>query len=333
MTGPAISVLLPARNAAATLEEALGSTLAQTDAPSFEVVCVDDGSTDGTRALLEAHARRDARVRVIDGPARGLVAALNLGLAACRGALVARMDADDRMHPARLALQARRLDFEPSLGAVGSLVRIFPWPLSPGLARYQEWQDSVVTADECARARFIELPFVHPSLTFRRAALEAAGGWQDRGWPEDWDLVLRLWEQGHALAKVPEVLLWWRDGPTRLTRTGSAYTHAALRALRAEYLARGPLRGRPCVVWGAGPTGKRLARALEERGVIVTRFIDVSPRKREARGVPVEPPAALGAPGRALLIVAVGAAGARPTIRAELEPRGYQEGRDYFFAA
>jgi glycosyltransferase involved in cell wall biosynthesis len=328
-----ISVLLPARNAASTLPEALRGVLAQEGAPPFEVVCVDDASTDETTRILGEFARADARVRIVRGEGRGLVAALRLGLAHCSGDLVARMDADDLVEPDRLRLQADLLAREPSLGAVGSLVRCFPEPLTPGLARLQEWLDSVVTADECERARFIEAPLVHPSTTFRRAALDEVGGWREAGWAEDWDLLLRLAERGWRIAKVPRVLLHWRDSEQRLTRTGAAYAQEQMVLLRAHHLARGPLRGRPFDIWGAGPTGKRLARALEEHGLRPRRFLDVDPSKRIARGLAVEPPEALHAPGSALVLCAVGAAGAREEIRCLLVQRGFREGGDFIFAA
>ncbi len=328
-----ISVLLPARDAEATLPEALSGVLAQRGAPPFEVICVDDGSRDGTGRFLHEAARRDPRVKVIRGAGAGLVPALQLGLAHCKGALIARMDADDRVHPDRLALQAELLARKPALGAVGSLVRCFPWPLSAGLFRLQEWLDSVVTAEQCALGRFIDAPLVHPSATFRRSALEAVGGYRDQGWPEDWDLLLRLHAGGYALQNVPRVLLWWRDSPQRLTRTGTAYSREALRELRAHHLAAGPLQARPCEIWGAGPTGKRLARALEARGVRVRRFIDVAPHKLLARGVPVVPPVRLGPPGEAFLVVAVAAPGARPTIEAFLSAQGFRPGADWLFAA
>lgn len=327
-----ISVLLPARDAAATLPAALSGVLAQRGA-ELELVCVDDGSTDGTAGILEQARRQDGRVRVVQGEGRGLVAALNLGLAQCRGALIARMDADDLVHHDRLRLQEALLLREPALGAAGSLVRCFPRPLTRGLARLEEWLDGLVTAPQCREARFIESPLVHPSATFRRAALEAVGGWQDHGWAEDWDLLLRLLERGFEVAKVPEVLLWWRDSPGRLTRTGAVYRAEQMVRLRAHYLARGPLRDRPFELWGAGPTGKRLARALEAHGLRPRRFWDVDRGKRVARGAPVLHASELAPPGEALLVCVVGAQGAREEIRALVAARGYLEGSDYLFAA
>ena len=313
---------MPARDASATIEDALRGLKEQRGAPPYEIVCVDDASTDATGAILER-----AKVTIVKGHGNGLVAALNQGLSRCRGDLVARMDADDLVHPDRLRLQAELLAKDPSLGAAGSLVHCD----APGLQRLEKWLNETVTRDQCRNARFIEAPLVHPSTTFRREALGA--GWQDNGWAEDWDLLLRLVEQGWELAKVPQHLLTWRDSPHRLTRTHQAYREDRMFRLRAHYLARGPLKDRAFDIWGAGPTGKRLARELEPHSRKPRAFFDVDRKKRIARGVPVFTAEKLPPPGEALMLCAVGAAGAREEIRAVLEPRGHLEGRDFLFAA
>ena len=322
-----ISVLLPARDASATVQEALAGVLAQQGAPPFEVICVDDASIDATPALLARAAHGDGRIKVIRGEGRGLVAALNLGLSHCAGDLIARMDADDLVHPDRLRLQAELLDNDRTLGAVGSLVQCG----GDGLARLEAWLNATVTPEQCRNARFIEAPLVHPSTTFRREAL--GSGWEDNGWAEDWDLLLRLVERSWELAKIPERLLWWRDSPARLTRTHAAYGSGQRFRLRAHYLARGPLRERAFDVWGAGPTGKRLVRELEAHGLRPRAFFDVDRTKRVARGRPVLGEDQLPPPGAALMLCAVGAVGAREEIRAVLEPRGYREGAHFLFAA
>jgi glycosyltransferase involved in cell wall biosynthesis len=328
-----ISVLLPARDAETTISAAIEGLLAQRGAPRFEVVCVDDGSTDATAMLLHGYARTDDRVRVVQGGGHGLVAALQLGLSHCRGDLIARMDADDVVHPDRLRLQADLLRGDASLGAVGSLVRCFPGPLTPGLARLEQWLNATLTADQCAAGRFVEAPLVHPSTMFRRAALDGVGGWRDAGWAEDWDLLLRLTAQGWRLSKVPAVLLEWRDSPGRLTWTGGVYQRERMFELRAHHLANGPLRDRPFDIWGAGPTGKRLARALEPYRLRPRRFWDIDPRKHAARGLPVLAASGLRGPDGTLIVCAVGAAGAREEIRAQLESRGFLEQRDFLFAS
>lgn len=327
MAAPSLSVLLPARDAAAFLGEALASVLAQ-DFADFELVAVDDGSRDGTRALLEEAARRDPRVRVVAGEGRGIARALNLGLEHCRSPLVARMDADDVSLPGRFARQVAALRARPELTAVGCRVEIFPGEgKSAGLRSYEAWLNGIETEEQVRRECFVESPLVHPAAMVRTAALREVGGWQDAGWPEDYALWLELLARGHRLANVPEVLLRWRDGAHRLTRTDPAYALSAHLRLKARYLARCRIAGGRCVLWGAGKTGRALTRALAAEGVRVERYVDIDPAKigRPLHGAPVIAPDELRGYEGVHLVAAVGAKGARALIRAHLEARGWRE--------
>ena len=121
---PSVSILLPVYNAAKTLDETLHSIAAQSMA-SFEVVAVDDGSTDDSSEILKAWAKRDKRFKPIFSEHHGIVEAPNRGLRYCRGSYVARMDADDRMHVDRLKKQADLLDASPGVSVVTCLVEMF----------------------------------------------------------------------------------------------------------------------------------------------------------------------------------------------------------------
>ena len=113
-----ISVVIPAYNATATLAETLRSALRQTHA-ELEVIVVDDGSKDGTRAMAESFAAEDPRVRVISKANAGVAAARNTGIDAARGDFIAPLDADDLWHPDKLRLQLERFtNGPPSLGLV-----------------------------------------------------------------------------------------------------------------------------------------------------------------------------------------------------------------------
>ena len=101
---PTVTVLMPYYNAEATLVECLNSILRQTVA-TFELLVVDDGSSDGSRQIILAKQSQDKRIRLLSPGRVGLVKALNLGLAAAQTPLVARMDADDIMEPTRLEKQ------------------------------------------------------------------------------------------------------------------------------------------------------------------------------------------------------------------------------------
>jgi glycosyltransferase involved in cell wall biosynthesis len=331
---PAISVLLPARDAEATLERAVFSLLAQTFR-DFELLALDDGSKDGTRAVLERLARGDARMRVLDARGGGLVHALSLGLSQAQAPLVARMDADDESLPERFALQVAALAADGSLAGVGTQVEMFreDRPVSPNLQAYAAWLSSLVTPELLFRDRLVESPLCHPSVMLRREAIERAGGWREGDFPEDWDLWLRLLESGERLSVVPQLLHRWRDHDARLTRTDARYHLASHARLRARVLLE-RFAGVELTVWGAGQVGLELTRLLRAGGAKLARLVDISPRKvgQKIEGLPVIAPESLGPP-RGHLIAAVGAKGARAEIRTHLERAGWVEGRDFTCAA
>lgn len=327
-------MLVPARNAEATLPAALRSIQAQLHA-DFEAVIVDDGSTDDTAGRVEHLARRDPRFRLVVGPGEGIVGALNRGLAACEAPLVARFDADDLMHRDRLSLQTELLGAHPELHGAGALVTCFPRrTLRDGMRRYEAWLNGTVSARAIWQERFVEAPLVHPSMTLRRDVLVRAGGWHDSAWAEDWDLWLRLLEHGPVLGKVARRLHLWRDGAARLTRTDPRYAPERMVEARAHYLVRGPLSGgREAVIWGAGPVGKALMKALDRVGACVVALVDIDPRKigQVVHGRRVLAPSGLGR--GPVLLAGVGAAGARDDIRREALARGFVEGEDFFACA
>lgn len=333
---PRVSVLLPYRDVGAFIEEALDSVLAQRGV-ELEVLAIDDGSRDDGPERVARAGARDARVRRFATGGVGLVGALELGRREARGELVGRMDGDDVSLPGRLAFQVERLDAEPQLGAIGTLVEAFVanGEVGEGMRRYVAWQNGLVTPADHARQLFVESPLCHPSVVLRRSALDAVGGYRDGPWPEDYDLWLRLDAMGLGLAKVPEVLLRWRHREGRATFGDARYGLDRFYGAKSRFLAMRLRRlARPVAVWGAGATGKRTARALEASGVKAELFVDIDPRKLGgvARGAPIVPASAL-VRGRHTVVVAVGARGARDLVRAELDSRGFVEGDDYLCAA
>ena len=259
---PRVSVLLPVFDAERTLAACLRSIQRQREA-SFECVAVDDGSRDQSLALLRRFAQRDPRFRVISAPHRGLVEALNCGLQRCRGEFVARMDADDVMHRERLAAQLEAFAADPTLAALGSHVRLFPRRnVGPGQRAYEAWLNGIDSPERVRAEAFVECPVAHPSLMIRREiALEAR--YRDRGWPEDYDLVLRLLAAGARMGVVGRRLHCWRETPGRLSRVAPAYAITRFTACKAAFLAQAFLsRVGQYVLWGYGGTGKALRRAL-----------------------------------------------------------------------
>jgi glycosyltransferase involved in cell wall biosynthesis len=334
-TPPRVSILLPVLDAAPVLPACLRSVQRQT-LLNWECVIVDDGSTDASLASARRFAAADPRFRVIERPHRGLVAALNDGLGHCRGALIARMDADDLMHRERLASQAAALDAAPELAAVGCQVRLFPRRvLAEGMRAYERWLNGIDSPRRVRQEAFVECPVAHPALMVRAERL-AALRYRERGWPEDYDLVLRMLERGEEIGVVPRRLLAWRMGETRLSRTSETYTIERFSACKAAFLARRFLASSPrYVLWGYGATGRALQRALRAHGKRPSAIVEVHPRRlgNRIQGAPVIPPEALEQRPREPLVVSVAGQRARALIRNSLSRMGFEETRDYVCAA
>ena len=161
---PRVSVVLPMRDAAATLDECLCSITTQT-LSSLEVLVVDDGSEDKSLDLAQAQANRDRRLRLIESDVPGLVGALNTGLDQATAPLVARMDADDIMHRERLARQVEFLDRYPHIDVVGTRVHAFPpQAVGKGMTEYLRWQNGCVSSCDMAEEIFVESPLTHPDV-------------------------------------------------------------------------------------------------------------------------------------------------------------------------
>lgn len=263
---PVLSVLLPVRDAGPWLASALASLRRQTLA-DFEIVAVDDGSSDGSGERLEREAARDPRLRVVRTPPRGLPAALNTALALARAPLVARQDADDLSHRDRFAAQVGWLRAHRGTAVVGCRVRLFPAAgYGAGMQRWAAWHNALLTHEQMHRERLIDSPLAHGTAVIRRAELEAVGGWHERGWAEDLDLWLRLFEHGARFAKLPRALYGWRQHARSSTRTDGRYARERFVDLKADALARGLLaRGRRATLVGVGESLAAWQRALGGR--------------------------------------------------------------------
>jgi glycosyltransferase involved in cell wall biosynthesis len=350
---PLVSVLLPCFNAAKYLEPCLESLLAQS-VEDFEVVAIDDGSEDETPELLERAAGNDRRIRPIRRPHQGLVKALGEAATEARAPLLARMDADDICHRRRLELQVAFLRDHGEVDVVASKIQMFPREeLSDGLLRYESWVNGILSHEEICRDLFIESPLPHPSVMMRRESLRRVGGYRDAGWPEDYDLWMRMTVDGCRFSKLPETLLWWRDWTHRASRRDARYSDESFLALKEHYLLETYLAERSRVtLWGAGPIGKGWSQRLARHGVEIGRFVDVDPRKigKYIHGSLVVAASEIGRYRDDFLLVAVGALSrerpkpchgtggdrwlpAREEIRGQLHEAGFVEGRDFICIA
>jgi glycosyltransferase involved in cell wall biosynthesis len=330
----AISILMPFYNARSTLPACLHSIQKQTLA-SWELIAVDDHANDGSRECLQQYSCRDSRIRILSNPGKGLVSALNHGLQHCNSEWVARMDADDIMHPQRLAMQLAHFRSRPTLALSATRVRLFPKEsIKAGYREYLHWQNQCCSSDDIAQQIYIESPFVHPSVCFRKKFVADLGGYREGGFPEDYDLWLRLFHSGQVMEKIDKVLLNWRESPCRTSRTDSRCSRDAFDRLKARYLAHDPrlLRRKDHVfIWGAGRKTRRRCRHLLARGLQPKAWVDIDPRKigRELQGIPVIDWRDLEQHPQAFVLIFVSNHGARKKITVALNRMGKIQGEDF----
>jgi len=324
---------MPFRDAGATLGEALQSILDQEES-RWELVAVDDHSRDHSARMIRDLAARDSRVRLCSNPGVGLVAALNHGLCRCRAPLVARMDADDRMHPQRLCAHLEHFHAVPGLTLSATQVRLFPdSAIGAGYREYVRWQNGCLSRQQIARELYVESPFAHPSVAFRREAVLGLGGYRNGLFPEDYELWLRLFHAGHRMEKLPQVLLEWRESPNRLSRTDPRCSRESFDRLRARYLAGDPRfleHGDNFAIWGAGRKTRRRSDHLLKHGFHPRAWVDIDPRKIGNRigETPVVGAEWLKENGNPFVLVYVANHGAREEIMEALQKMGYRPGQD-----
>jgi glycosyltransferase involved in cell wall biosynthesis len=214
MSLPSVSIVMPVYNAEPYVGEAIRSMLGQRHA-DFECIVIDDGSTDGTDAVIRGF--RDPRIRYLrnDGN-RGLVYTLNRGVQEARGRYIARMDGDDISLPERLERQVAYLDGHPEVDLVATVVKLVDAAGNP-MGYWKEDREHV-TGQSILDFLPVNNCIAHPSVMVRAEVLKAFGYLDSQRQAEDYDLWLRLAAAGKVIHKIGEPLLLHRILPRSFTR-------------------------------------------------------------------------------------------------------------------
>lgn len=222
-----ISVLMPVLNGERFIKDALDSVLAQPLAA--EILVVDNGSSDGTLAILNNYLTKDSRVKVLHCTEKGVSKALNTGLALATGTLIARLDADDKMSPERLENQFRVMKDHPEVAIVSSqIIFINLEGVETGKSRYPIGNLTLV------RNFLFRNPVAHPSVMFRKEIAERAGNYRPEfEGAEDLDLWIRMLNLGEILAS-DESYTFYRIHDNQVTVKNNLYS--AEFDLRLKYL-------------------------------------------------------------------------------------------------
>jgi cellulose synthase/poly-beta-1,6-N-acetylglucosamine synthase-like glycosyltransferase len=230
-SNPTVSIVLSVRNGGKDLPQALDTILKQSFS-DFELIAINNGSTDGTREFLDGIT--DRRVRVYHQEDKGLAAALNRGISLARGRYIARQDHDDWALPTRIEQQVRFLDANPDHALIGTRAEIWVGDRPSG-----RFHDHPTDDAELRFALLFNNPFVHSSVMMRKSALDQVGSYttdRTRQPPEDYELWSRI-ARRFRVANLPERLTIYREVPTSMSREGIDPFKEKLALISAENLA------------------------------------------------------------------------------------------------
>jgi len=329
---PIVSVIMPVRDVEKYVEESVLSILTQT-LVDIELIVIDDHSDDGTYIKLSSMS--DLRLKVISNPGSGIVDALNAGLDLAKGEFIARMDGDDISVSERLETQVKCLRENPGTGICSAQVRCFPRKDVSGWYQwYEAMTNGLLTHDEIVNNALIDTPLPHPTWMVRREVFDRVGPYEQGPFPEDYAWLMRAFRQGVRAARVPRVLLRWRERASRASRMDGRYSLMGHLRVKAEHIAL-TASGRRLVVLGGGKTAKNLITALKKEGVTPTRVVDI--RRGRAggfvKGVPVIDLADYRwQPGELVLVAIHSRTGSWQATKGFLK-LGLREGRDIVVTA
>lgn len=259
---------MPVKNTANFLPECLDSILAQTHI-SWELLAVDDGSSDESFRILEAYAQKDKRIQAIKNQGKGIIHALRTAYQNAQGELMTRMDSDDKMHPSKLALMSSALQKHGQGGIAVGLVEYFSeQALGQGYLQYAQWLNNLTKKARNYSEIYKECVIPSPCWMVWRTDLERCGAFRLDVYPEDYDLCFRFYENKLQILPVLKTLHYWRDYSERTSRNDPNYLDNRFTPLKIHYFLQLEYqKERPLFLWGAGKKGKYIAQQLLEKDV------------------------------------------------------------------
>lgn len=267
MDSPLVSIIMAVKDTAPYLPACLDSILNQTY-QNWELIAVNDHSSDRTPEILAGYAEKDARVRVFHSKRHKLIPTLKEGYQQVRGSLINRMDSDDKMPFDKLEALVKEWSKygKGTVIAGGTEHFVDEGEVGDGFRRYEKWLNQVAKNSTHYQEIYQECVIPSHSWMLHKEDLDLVGAFNPEVYPEDYDLCFRFYRNGLKVVGIDKVLHFWRDRSNRISRTWEEYKDNRYFHLKLPYfyeLDRDP--SRPLVLWGAGRNGKDLAKLILER--------------------------------------------------------------------
>jgi glycosyltransferase involved in cell wall biosynthesis len=327
-----VSIIMACKDTAPYIRSCLDSILAQTYT-DWELIAVNDHSSDDTPLILAEYAAADERVRYFDSPVQKLNGTLIFALEQANGELVNRMDSDDRMPADKIESLVNAWEAHGAGTVIGGGTEHFvdEGEVGGGFRRYEQWINAVAREGRHAQEIYKECVIPSHSWMVHIDDLRAVGGFADT-YPEDYDLCFRFYQHGLNLVGIDKVLHYWRDRGDRISRTWEVYRDNRYFEMKLKYFYLVDRdQEKELVLWGAGRNGKDLAKLLLDREESI-RWVCDNENKigKDVYGVVMEPFSAVQEMENCQVIVCVASPEGQEEIREQLAAWGKEPGKDYW---
>jgi len=268
MQKPLVSILTPFKNTVQFLPDCLDSILNQTFG-QWELLIVDDHSTDCSLQLVENYAKKDSRIRLFKNDGKGIIEALRLAFKNSKGDYITRMDSDDIMLPEKLENMVNDLQKYGKKHVALGLVKYFSKKgISDGYLRYETWLNELTIEGLNYNEIYKECVIPSPCWMVHRDDLIDCDGFNPNRYPADYDLTFRFYKQQFKCIPSHQLLHYWRDHKNRTSRTHEHYAQNYFLDIKLHYfLELNYDLNRTLTVWGAGTKGKTIAKKLKNKKI------------------------------------------------------------------
>lgn len=331
---PLVSIVMAVKDTAPYLPACLDSILAQTYS-NWELIAVNDHSSDATPQILQEYAKKDPRVRYFDSDQPRLISTLQVGYRQVRGTLLNRMDSDDKMPHDKIETLVREWQQHGKGHVIAGGTEHFvdEGEVGDGFLKYERWLNHIAANNLHYQEIYRECVIPSHCWMLHKEDFDAVGAFDPVIYPEDYDLCFRMYRQGLKVIGIDKILHHWRDRSNRISRTWDEYKDNRYYELKLRFffeLDRDP--NRSLVVWGAGRNGKDLVKGIIENEANIEWVCDnenkigkdiYNIRMRHFNDIPEM--------DRPQILIAVASSDAKIEIEKQLQSWGKQPVEDYWF--
>ena len=262
---PLVSIIMAVKDTAPYLHDCIDSIINQTY-QNWELIAVNDHSSDATPDILRAYSEQDSRVRYFDSDKPKLIPTLQIAYAQVKGELINRMDSDDKMPLDKIeVLVDEWLKFgKGTVIAGGTEHFVDEGEVGDGFLKYERWLNEVARTSSHYQEIYKECVIPSHCWIIHKEDFDAVDAFNPLVYPEDYDLCFRFYRHGLKVVGIDKILHFWRDRSNRISRTWEEYKDNRYFDLKLRFfyeLDRD--RSRPLVLWGAGRNGKDMARLIQ----------------------------------------------------------------------